>query len=215
MSNLFTPKEGWTGNELPMPARTGEMVCPNCHAEYRPGFTTCSDCHIPLVDPAPPPAEAEAAPVVVLDIKCSQHSEVYAVARCRACSSGVCNTCDFFISNFHFCPRCIDNAEPNQMSPRRKSLATGAMVAAAYCTLAGIFTFTGMLYRTLGSPGNLGVLGLLVLWGLYIPSVIGTVLGFSAFERGIKNPPVVWVALIWNAVLTVSMVVVEVAGRFR
>jgi hypothetical protein len=26
------------------------MICPNCHAEFREGFTTCSDCEIPLVD---------------------------------------------------------------------------------------------------------------------------------------------------------------------
>ena len=25
------------------------MYCPLCKAEYRPGFTTCSDCHIALV----------------------------------------------------------------------------------------------------------------------------------------------------------------------
>ena len=26
------------------------MICPSCHAEFREGFTTCSDCEIPLVD---------------------------------------------------------------------------------------------------------------------------------------------------------------------
>ncbi len=26
------------------------MICPNCHAEFRDGFTTCSDCEIPLVE---------------------------------------------------------------------------------------------------------------------------------------------------------------------
>jgi len=25
------------------------MICPNCGAEYRPGFTTCADCEVPLV----------------------------------------------------------------------------------------------------------------------------------------------------------------------
>ena len=25
------------------------MFCPLCQAEFRPGFTECSDCHVPLV----------------------------------------------------------------------------------------------------------------------------------------------------------------------
>jgi hypothetical protein len=34
------------------------MWCPKCGAEYRPGFTTCADCRVPLVDDPPPPAPA-------------------------------------------------------------------------------------------------------------------------------------------------------------
>lgn len=26
------------------------MICPRCHAEYRPGFHTCSDCGVALVE---------------------------------------------------------------------------------------------------------------------------------------------------------------------
>jgi hypothetical protein len=29
------------------------MFCPNCGAEYRPGFTRCSDCDVELVEAAP------------------------------------------------------------------------------------------------------------------------------------------------------------------
>jgi hypothetical protein len=29
------------------------MFCPNCKCEYRDGFTTCSDCNLPLVDELP------------------------------------------------------------------------------------------------------------------------------------------------------------------
>ena len=27
------------------------MICPNCGAEYRPGFTECADCLVDLVEP--------------------------------------------------------------------------------------------------------------------------------------------------------------------
>ncbi|HTS32228.1 MAG TPA: DUF2007 domain-containing protein [Bryobacteraceae bacterium] len=33
------------------------MYCPECEVEYRPGFTECADCHVPLVEQLPPPAE--------------------------------------------------------------------------------------------------------------------------------------------------------------
>ncbi|MBZ5586663.1 MAG: DUF2007 domain-containing protein [Acidobacteriia bacterium] len=31
------------------------MYCPQCRAEYREGFSECSDCHVPLLSGAPPP----------------------------------------------------------------------------------------------------------------------------------------------------------------
>ncbi|SRR5260370_972618 len=30
------------------------MFCPNCRAEYRPGFARCSDCEVDLVEDLPP-----------------------------------------------------------------------------------------------------------------------------------------------------------------
>ena len=35
------------------------MFCPQCHAEYRPGFSRCNDCEVDLVDELP--AESAAA----------------------------------------------------------------------------------------------------------------------------------------------------------
>jgi len=37
------------------------MFCPRCRAEYRPGFTECSDCHVQLVPELPEEPEVEFA----------------------------------------------------------------------------------------------------------------------------------------------------------
>jgi hypothetical protein len=37
------------------------MFCPECEAEYRPGFTRCSDCDVDLVNEAPDPDDLDAA----------------------------------------------------------------------------------------------------------------------------------------------------------
>ena len=49
----------------PKPGATTEMICPQCKAEYRPGFTRCADCDVDLVwephyaqQPADAPAQA-------------------------------------------------------------------------------------------------------------------------------------------------------------
>ena len=35
------------------------MFCPKCRVEYRPGFTECADCKVPLVEELSPEPEAE------------------------------------------------------------------------------------------------------------------------------------------------------------
>jgi hypothetical protein len=35
------------------------VFCPECRREYREGFTTCSDCNVPLVSELPPEAEPD------------------------------------------------------------------------------------------------------------------------------------------------------------
>ncbi len=35
------------------------MFCPICKSEYRSGFTTCSDCNVPLVAELPPESEPD------------------------------------------------------------------------------------------------------------------------------------------------------------
>ena len=46
------------------------MFCPECRAEYRPGFTECADCGVPLVWELPPlPEEPKLELVTVLEAR--------------------------------------------------------------------------------------------------------------------------------------------------
>ena len=38
------------------------MYCPQCGAEFRPGFDRCNECDVTLVHEPPPPEDHEAAP---------------------------------------------------------------------------------------------------------------------------------------------------------
>ena len=42
------------------------MYCPQCRAEYRAGFSTCSDCDVPLVETLPPEPEHLTGPFTVV-----------------------------------------------------------------------------------------------------------------------------------------------------
>src|SRR5215471_6932316 len=41
---------GFTLFHFPGCTLCATMFCPECHAEYRPGFTHCTDCEVDLVD---------------------------------------------------------------------------------------------------------------------------------------------------------------------
>jgi hypothetical protein len=54
------------------------VICPNCGAEYQPGFTRCSDCLVDLVEPgAEPevtPEPTESHPAALTDPVCVYRS---------------------------------------------------------------------------------------------------------------------------------------------
>ena len=60
------------------------MYCPNCRADYRPGFHQCSDCNIPLVHELPLEAphhdRASANQVVVFESAISGEADMVAAA---------------------------------------------------------------------------------------------------------------------------------------
>ncbi len=215
MSDPIIPESTLSADEIQDPSTNAGTVCPKCRAEYRPGFTTCSDCGVPLVGESPPPPSSSQEPATTAapGLKCSQHPEIDAVAQCRGCSRGICSTCDFQISaDLHFCPNCIENAGNEKISQRRKRLAIGGLAVAAYCTLISMFIFSGALFRSTGGKYDEQALGLLIMFLLVVPSLVGIALGFSAYERRLKNPPLVWTALVWNVLLVSAFLLLTLIG---
>jgi hypothetical protein len=69
------------------------VICPNCGAEYRPGFTRCSDCDAPLV-------ERRAAQ----ELKPSQRSLRPVVGRIRRYLPDIVGLAVLLLAN-HYLPR--------------------------------------------------------------------------------------------------------------
>lgn len=201
------------GAEAPQPITTqsvpaiegqeasGAKECPVCGTQAAVSTSTCSGCgHVyRLLNLSPSPRIRVRVPA---GLKCAQHTDVDAVTRCRACSNGVCETCDFQMpGGLHFCPACIDNAGNEDISPRRTKMAIGAIVLAVYCPFMFGFMITGTHYRTLGSPSDLETLGCIVMLLIYAPSIAGTSIAATAFDRRLRNTPIIWTALVWNIVV--------------
>lgn len=206
----------------------GKTLCGICSFDHG-GRHYCGDCAVSGVRAAlPPPSESAlppAAPIepsarrrsaVPLGLKCAQHSEVDAIAQCRGCSNGVCETCNFEMpGGLHFCPACVDNAGSEEISPKRKKLAIAGIVLAAYCTLMYVFMITGALYRAFGSPTDLQALGCVIMLVLYAPSIVGTSLAVTARDRRLRNTTMIWIGLVWNVVILTVLGIQFVVGIFR
>ncbi|HLG16300.1 MAG TPA: hypothetical protein VJH03_17605 [Blastocatellia bacterium] len=52
------------------------------------------------------------------------------------------------------------------------------------------------------------VLGLLI----FAPSIAGTAMAVSAFDRRLVNPPAIWVATIWNGVVLAALILLSIIG---
>jgi len=96
------------------------------------------------------------------------------------------------------------------MSGKRKGLVVSAMGLATWSTIGIVLMFSGALAGAAAEKGFEVVIGLLV----GIPAIVGGALGFACMDRRLGNPPIVWVAAIWNGVLLTTWVVLCVIGSF-
>ena len=141
---------------------------------------------------------------------CTNHPDVNAVRRCRLCVATMCPTCDFeFPGHFHLCPTCATNPQ-TALSPRRKKLIGFAYALAAWATLALAVLFSGALAGMVEQSKEAeAAIGLLFGIGIFLSTLGGTALSFSALDKRLGNPPAIWGAVIWNGVLLALWVVLR------
>lgn len=106
------------------------------------------------------------------------------------------------------CPTCA--VSPQQgLTGKRKVLVGVAFALAIWVTAGTALLFSGMAANAGESAATL--IGILI----GIPAIIGGGVGIACFERRLGNPPVVWVAAIWNIILLALMMILTVIGSFR
>ena len=71
------------------------LVCPECGAQYRSGFTECSDCLVPLVEPEPEvtetasPGELSREPVDLVSVCTAANAAQAALVKATLESAGI------------------------------------------------------------------------------------------------------------------------------
>ncbi len=181
-------------------------VCMVCAFPQPNGTLLCPDC---VLRSRPTRAVPQEVPEGVM---CSRHPEVQAVYYCRCCRQPTCATCDFTMpGDVHVCPECATRTD-QRLSPGRKKLLGWAFALAIWCTLGLAVMLSGVLAQALAEPGGEEALGALLWIVVYLPAMIGTALSFSAFDRRLRNPPVMWVAAIWNTLILAVLILLTIVG---
>ncbi|MBI5722507.1 MAG: hypothetical protein HZA50_01005 [Planctomycetes bacterium] len=199
--------------------RCGRRMCQTCAFLLPNGTASCPTCmSLGSMSPNDQNLAALAVmtgsassplPTAPPGTKCRLHPQADAMHLCRSCRAPVCATCDFsFPGGIHLCPTCA--VSPQQgLTGKRKVLVGVAFALAIWVTAGTALLFSGMAANAGESAATL--IGILI----GIPAIIGGGVGIACFERRLGNPPVVWVAAIWNIILLALMMILTVIGSFR
>jgi len=223
-------------------ARCGSTACVHCCYTLDDGSICCAACLEPAPEPEPAPAvppvlppmpapsggkirlktsppatAAHEAPASVAPpgAGCVQHPEVFPVAFCKICGKGSCEVCDFvFPGGLHYCPVCVVGGKKG-LTPRRKKFLIASFVLAGFATVSLIASLVILgLMGEAEIKGGVGALADIALVGLVlIPSIVGTALSASCFQKG-NTPWSVWAAMVWNFLLLGFYLLLALLGQF-
>ena len=165
---------------------------------------------VPPEDSSPPPLSKTFQ--VREGVMCAQHPQVKATQQCLFCGRFMCPTCDFsFPDEMHLCPTCASKSQDG-LSPRRKKFVIWSFVLAAWTTIGMTCLVGGALSGLASSKDDTTALGWALLLFVLAPGITGLSLGLSAKHKRLENPPSIWIAITWNAILVASFVILMLIG---
>lgn len=181
-------------------ARCHALMCTTCDFRQLDGSHLCPTCATqPSVAPAGSFSGALASPYARVEpgVRCRNHPEVDAVARCSECSTPICGTCDFqFPGGLHYCPTCATRTS-RPLSSGRKSLVIWSMLMAGWVTVFLGVLLSGAMADAVTDEAGAFVVGLLIM----VPALAGIGLACGSLNKRAGNPPIVWVAVVWNGIM--------------
>jgi hypothetical protein len=145
---------------------------------------------------------------------CPRHPGMAATMFCSGCGKAVCATCDFSFEDgeVHLCPDCAVEPAPAGVASGRKTVVIASYVLALWGTVA--LPLLVALART-SRRTDAEALGMMLLFLVLAPALLGTGLGLSATERRLPNPGWLVGAWIWNAVVVALFLLLMVVGLTR
>jgi hypothetical protein len=210
----------------PKPPRLVAKKCSWCGRENAGEAENCSQCGTKLDEDSPAeendvngpgnvPPLLDSKPPVREGIMCAQHTKVQAVQQCRRCGGFMCATCDFaFPGDIHFCPTCVSRGDEG-LSGKRKKFMIWSFVLAAWSTVGMTCLLSGAMRGMARTKEDQTVLGWVLIIFVLGPTLTGLSLGLSAKRKKTSNPAALWIAIIWNAVLVASYVLLTLIGLSR
>jgi hypothetical protein len=196
----------------------GARLCPACAARATDTLARPDAVPRPVVPMARPAAQVWTPPNQMAGIMCATHPNVSAATKCDRCGAGICNTCDFPVQGLrppaHLCPRCAVNPS-GALSKPRKQLVIWGFVLAVWATIGLVVLLSGALARFLKDPSDRVILGWAITILIFFPALLGFGVSFSAQEKHLPNPPVIWAAITWNSMIVAGNVFLTVLGLMK
>ncbi len=145
-------------------------------------------------------------------MKCVQHPGVLATRQCQSCGGYMCETCDFALAGgLHLCPSCATRPQTG-LSPKRKRALVVSLVLAVWCTVVMGAMMAGAFARFVQTESEQEAFGTLLMLILLVPSIVGLAQGLGSIDRRLQNPPILWVATVWNGLVLGGFLLLCIIG---